>query len=67
MNKGKPLGKGSFMNKPDIKIDSIEDIKKLASAEQKYNSCSISKTPIEGLKMLWKCRYASNVYDYGDE
>lgn len=25
------------------------------------------KTPIEGLKMLWKCRYASNVYDYGDE
>lgn len=25
------------------------------------------KTPIEGLKMLWKCRYVANVYDYGDE
>lgn len=25
------------------------------------------KTPIEGLKALWKCRYASGVYDYGDE
>ena len=22
-------------------------------------------TPIEGLKMLWRCRYATQVYDYG--
>nr|MCR5106752.1 hypothetical protein [Lachnospiraceae bacterium] len=25
------------------------------------------RTPIEGLKALWHCRYASKVYDYGDE
>ena len=25
------------------------------------------KTPIEGLKALWRCRYASSVYDYGDD
>ncbi|MBR2275668.1 MAG: glycosyltransferase family 2 protein [Lachnospiraceae bacterium] len=25
------------------------------------------KTPIEGLKALWHCRFASGVYDYGDE
>lgn len=25
------------------------------------------KTPIEGLKALWKCRFVADVYDYGDE
>lgn len=25
------------------------------------------KTPIEGLKALWRCRYVSEVYDYGNE
>ncbi|MCR4923463.1 MAG: glycosyltransferase family 2 protein [Lachnospiraceae bacterium] len=25
------------------------------------------RTPIEGIKALWHCRYASKVYDYGDE
>lgn len=25
------------------------------------------KTPIEGLKALWHCRFRSNVYDYGDD
>ena len=24
-------------------------------------------TPIEGLKALWRSRFASDVYDYGDE
>ncbi|MCR5790018.1 MAG: glycosyltransferase family 2 protein [Lachnospiraceae bacterium] len=28
---------------------------------------ALFKTPLEGLKMLWHCRYASEVYDYGDE
>lgn len=25
------------------------------------------KTPIEGLKALWRCRYVADVYDYGNE
>ncbi|MBR2275993.1 MAG: glycosyltransferase family 2 protein, partial [Lachnospiraceae bacterium] len=28
---------------------------------------ALLKTPLEGLRMLWHCRFASRVYDYGNE